>query len=390
MVEFEVAVQTILSNAIVLDTETIALKNARKRVLAADTFYDIAMPPFNKSAMDGYACRLQDIAGELEIIEVISAGKKPEKSIGEHQCAKIMTGAVVPEGADCVVMIEYSKEESGKVTFSTTKTKPNICYTGEDVQVDDLALPKNSLLTARHIPVLAGAGASDVLVYRRPRVSVFATGSELVEPHEKPLSFQIRNSNSSQIMAQLDEIGVNGKYGGIINDDFNETKAKMGHAFEKSDVVILSGGVSEGDFDFIPKVIKELGFDILLTRIAVQPGKPIIFARKGNKFCFGLAGNPASSFVQFELYLKPFLYKMMGYDFQAQIVSATLTEAYFRKKTDRLKFIPASLTEDFTVSPVEYHGSAHINALVNANCLMMIPMGVSEIKKGEKADARRI
>jgi len=237
---------------------------------------------------------------------------------------------------------------------------------------------------------LAGAGITEPEVFCQPRVTVFATGSELVEPEEKPQPFQIRNSNSSQMIAQLEEIGLRGKYGGIISDNFDETKQKIAYAFEKSDVVLLSGGVSEGDFDFIPSVIGELGFETLLTRIAVQPGKPVIFARKGNKYCFGLAGNPASSFIQFELYLKPLLYKLMGFHFEPKIFKATLKEGYFRKKADRLKFIPAYLEENLMVSPVEYHGAAHINALINSNSMILMPIGVSEFKKGEQVDVRRL
>lgn len=389
MVEYEIAIQTILSNATLLKSESVELKNALGRVLKTSVFYDIAMPPFNKSAMDGFACRKQDLGNELEMIETVWAGKKPEKIIGLNQCAKIMTGAVVPEGANVVVMKEYSTEKDGRVNFSITKSKSNICGIGEDVQVGDLALASNTLLSSRHIPVLAGAGAARPEVYGQPRVSVFATGSELVEPSKKPKSFQIRNSNSAQMMAQLQELRIDGDYRGIISDNFDETKAKIEAAFEDHDIVILSGGVSEGDFDFIPTVIKELGFEILLTRIAVQPGKPIIFARNENKYCFGLAGNPASSFVQFELYLKPFIYKMMGYNYKSKVVQATLTSDYSRRKTDRLKFIPAFLNNDLSLSQIEYHGSAHINALINANCLLMVPIGVSEIKKGEEVDVRQ-
>ena len=269
MVEYPIALDIILSNTTELGHEHVKLKHAHRRILALDTYYDIALPPFNKSAMDGYACRMQDMNGTLDIIEVISAGKKPEKVIGPNQCAKIMTGAVVPEGADCVVMREYAEETGkSKVTFTITKTKTNICTTGEDVKVGDLALRERSLLTARHIPILAGAGITEPLVYRRPRVTVFATGSELVEPEAIPQPFQIRNSNASQMIAQLEELGLKGKYGGIISDQFEETKQKIAYAFEKSDVVVLSGGVSEGDFDFIPAVIAELGFTTLLTRIS--------------------------------------------------------------------------------------------------------------------------
>lgn len=388
MVEFHEALEIILSNAVELELEKVDLKEARGRVLAEDTFYDVAMPPFNKSAMDGFACRQQDIVNELEIVEIVFAGKEPEKIIGKNQCAKIMTGAVVPEGADCVVMKEYSEEANNKVSFTINKTKSNICYFGEDVKVGESALTKKTLLTTRHIPILAGAGVTEPLVARLPRVSVFATGSELVEPHEKPLSFQIRNSNSSQMMAQLEEIKVKGKYGGIISDDFQETKEKIDNAFEKNDVVILSGGVSEGDFDFIPSVIKELGFEILVTRIAVQPGKPIIFARNGNKYCFGLAGNPVSSFIQFELYIKPFLFKLMGYELKPKMAKATLQKDYKRKKADRLKFIPAHLNEDMHINPVEFHGSAHINALIHSNSMIVMSIGISEFKKGEIVNVR--
>lgn len=389
MIEFQEALHIIKSNSSQLGTEPIQLEQALNRVLAKNTYYDVNIPPFNKSAMDGYACRMQDISNQLEVIEIIHAGKKPENTIGENQCAKIMTGAVVPQGADCVIMKEHIDVISeNTVKCSTGKTKANICYTGEDVKVNDLALPKSSLLTARHIPILAGAGNSQIEVYKQPKVTVFATGSELVEPNEQPLSYQIRNSNSSQMMAQLLEMGITGNYAGIVKDNFEETETNFSKALETSDVIIMSGGVSVGDFDFIPLVIEKLGFEILLTRSAIQPGKPVIFARKGNKYCFGLAGNPASSFVQFELYLKPFLYGLMAFDFIPVMTKAKITESYFRKKTDRLKFIPAVLHSNHSITPVEYHGAAHINALINANSLILMPIGTSELKEGEEVDAR--
>jgi len=390
MIDYNEALQIIFTNAIEFGKEKVKLKNAHQRVLAQNTYYDVALPPFNKSAMDGYACRLEDINNELEVIEVIHAGKKPEKVVGPNQCSKIMTGAVVPEGADCVVMREYVEEKAeNRIICTIEKTKSNICYTGEDVKVGDLALPEKTWLTPRHMPILAGAGIVEPLVFRQPRVTVFATGSELVEPDQNPQSFQIRNTNSSQMMAQLQEQGLKGKYGGIITDNFDVTKDKIAWAFQKSDVVILSGGVSEGDFDFIPSVIESLGFEILITRIAVQPGKPLLFARLGNKYCFGLAGNPASSFIQFELYIKPFLYRLMGYNWEPKIVQAKLGEDYFRKKTDRLMFTPAFLDDNQTVVPVNYHGAAHINALTQANALFMMPIGVSKFSKGDLVDVRR-
>ncbi len=389
MIEFREALALILSNASILGTEKVKLTQVHQRVLAGNTAYDMNIPPFDKSAMDGYACRMEDISNELEVIETIFAGKKPELTIGKNQCAKIMTGAVVPNGADCVVMKEVIEERpNNKVFCITGNTKANICYTAEDVKVGDMALPVGTFLTAKHLPILAGAGEVDLTVYKQPRVSVFATGSELVEPNEKPLSHQIRNSNSTQMIAQLAELGLSGEYRGIIRDNIDETQQKIAKALEVSDVIILSGGVSVGDFDFIPEVIEKLGFEIILTRSAIQPGKPIIFARKGNQYCIGCAGNPASSFIQFDLYLKPFLLALEGYKWKPLMTKAALTQDYHRNKTDRLLFMPARLNGDGSVTPVEYHGAAHINALINSNCLVLMPLGVADFKKGEVVDVR--
>lgn len=391
MIEFHEAQALIQSNSVTLGTEKVDLADAHQRVLAVDAYYDVSLPPFDKSAMDGYACRMADINNKLEVIEIISAGKKPESVIGENQCAKIMTGAVVPEGADCVIMKEHIEElADGRILCTKGKTKANICYTAEDIKVGDLALAKKTYLSAKHLPILAGAGVAKPEVYVQPRVSVFATGSELVEPHETPQSYQIRNSNSSQMIAQLAEQGLSGTYRGIIRDNFDETKTKISNALKESDVIIMSGGVSVGDFDFIPEVIEALGFEILLSRSAIQPGKPIIFARKGKQYCIGLAGNPASSFIQFNLYIQPFLYALSGYDFKAKMSKAVLTEDFSRKRTERLLFAPSKLNGDGTVTPVEYHGAAHINALINSDSMILMPIGVASFKKGDIVDVRSL
>lgn len=389
MIEFHDAQQIILSNASIKATEQVALANAHQRVLASNTYYDLSMPPFDKSAMDGYACRMEDINDELEVIEIIYAGKKPEHHIGPKQCAKIMTGAVVPQGADCVIMHEHTEiVADNKIICPSGKTKPNICYRGEDIQKGDMALPQGSLITSKHLPILAGAGIAQVEVYKQAKVGVFATGTELVEPHEKPLPHQIRNSNSSQTIAQLNEMGITGSYRGIIKDNYSETKEKISEALKDNDVVIMSGGVSEGDFDFIPAVIRDLGFEILLTRSAIQPGKPIIFARKGDKYCFGLAGNPASSYIQFSIYVKPFLYRLSGYKLEDETYKLKLNQDFNRRKSQRLLLLPAHHQFDGNVSLIEYHGSAHINALIHANCLIQVPIGISTLKQGDIVDVR--
>lgn len=389
MIQYQEALELIRSYAATGSIEAVDLAGARQRVLAEDTRYDSNIPPFNKSAMDGYACRAADIGQILSVLEIIYAGSAPSKRIGPGECSKIMTGAVVPRGADCVFTVEDAEVKGeNKVVCSNLETATNICYEGEDVVKGDMALKKHSLITSRHIPLLAGAGIVSPRVFSRPAVSIFATGSELVEPDHKPLPHQIRNSNSYQMLAQLGEMGICGEYGGIIKDDKKYTEQKIDEAFQNSNLVLLTGGVSAGDSDFVPDVLADLGFDMILTRSAIQPGKPIIFATKDKKYCFGLAGNPVSSFIQFELYVKPFIYSLMGHNFQPEVRTAQLGGDLDRRKADRLKFVPAYLDEKNIARPLEFHGSAHIDALSNANCIIEMPIGKYEIKKGETVHVR--
>jgi molybdopterin molybdotransferase len=391
MLEYKTALDLILSTAQSLPAEKVELQKSLKRILAEDVFHDMDMPPFHKSAMDGFACRREDLHNELEIIETIYAGKLPEKKLQKNQCCKIMTGAVVPDGADVV----FKKEDArltgeNRVVCQNLKTGNNICYRGEDIKTGEKVLEKGILLSPRHLPTLAGAGITRPVVYRLPEVTVFATGTELVEPGEKPLSFQIRNSNSAQLLGQLSELNIQAAYGGIIIDDEKVLTEKLANALNTSDVVMLTGGVSVGDFDLIPDILSGLNLDILVTTTAIKPGKPMVFARKDEKYCFGLSGNPVSSFVQFELYAKPFLYALMGFDFHPGILKLPLGKEMKWRKQDRLNFIPVNITAQMEVVPVEFHGSAHINALSRAAHLMEVPKGVEKLEKGELVDVRPV
>jgi molybdopterin molybdotransferase len=391
MLEYKDALELIISTAKILPVEKVELRDSLKRVLATDVIHDMDMPPFNKSAMDGYACRQADLSNELEVIETIFAGKLSEKKIVKNQCYKIMTGAVVPPEADFVFKKEIAEvTDSGKVICQKPSSPNNICYRGEDIQKGQIVLNKSTLLTPRHLPVLAGAGVSRPNVYSQPKITVFATGTELVEPAEQPKSFQIRNSNSSQLLAQILELGIIANYGGIIKDEEAVLTEKVSTVLDSSDIVFLTGGVSVGEYDFMPAVIQNLGFEILVSATAIKPGKPMVFARKGDKYCFALSGNPVSSFVQFELYAKPFLYAMMGQNFEQKILTFPLGKEFIRKKADRINFVPANVNEKMEAIPVEFHGSAHINALSGASYLMEVPKDVKTIEKGEKVNVRPI
>lgn len=383
MISYEEAYKVVIGRACMLSRETVPLEEARGRVLAEDIVMDMDMPPFDKSAMDGYACREKDLPGPLRVVEIIQAGTVPQKEIGLGECAKIMTGAMVPGGADCVVMVEYcSLDEDGQVRVAGHKGERNICNKGEDLRVGDKILEGGTLLEARHIAMLAMAGYDKPTVIRQPRVGLIATGSELVEPERKPEIGQIRNSNSWQIRAQLEDIGVNVNYYGIIDDVEAKLDKAMKHVLEENDVVLFSGGVSMGDYDFVPNVMARNGLEILFDAIAMQPGKPTTFGEGGGRYCFGLPGNPVSTFLQCEILVKPFLHALMGHAFSPPWRHCILADGFRRKKTGRAAWAPVVCVSEGVVSPVTYHGSAHIAALADAYGFMVVPQGIAALEKG--------
>ncbi len=391
MIPFDIALQTVLDNTILQDTEKVTIEKALGRVLAADVCSDIDMPPFDKSAVDGYACRRQDILNELEIVEIVPAGKVPRKTIAENQCVKIMTGAMIPLGADCVLMVEHTGMiGENKIKFLRNDTSANIAYKAEDVQKGRLVLEKGVVLKPEHIAVLAAVGCYEPEVSKKPKISIISTGDELVEPYQVPEMSQIRNSNSWQLLAQAQQMHVDATYEGIIRDDEQSTLQIIDKAFEDSDVVLLTGGVSMGDYDFVPEMMIKSGFEILFRTIAIQPGKPTVFGKKAGKYCFGLPGNPVASYVMFEILVKPLLFGMMGHDFSPVMRPMPFAQEYKRRIAERLSLIPVMFNNDGTVSVINYHGSAHIHALAFAQGLAFVPIGVNTISKGEMADVRPI
>ncbi|MHC4460588.1 MAG: molybdopterin molybdotransferase MoeA [Planctomycetota bacterium] len=391
MIKFDDAFEIMMDSARRLGTERVDIEHALNRVLAEMIVSDIDMPPFHKSAMDGYACRRADLANELTVIETIPAGLPPNKAIAQNQCAKIMTGAVVPEGADCVIMVEYTKSVAeNRIRFTGSSTANNICLKGEDIKKGDVVLRSGRRLAAQHIAVLASHGWVKPLVSLQPRVGIIATGNELVEPSQKPTACQIRNSNGFQSAAQVTSVGAIATNYGIAVDTEEDIEAKLTKAITENDVVILSGGVSVGDYDLVREILEKNKIKLMFEKVAVKPGKPMVFAVSDEVFCFGLPGNPVSTFVMFELLVKPFLFKMMGYDFRPAVTHKQLEKTIKRKKTDRDAWLPVIFTNDNKVASIEYHGSAHINALCEADGLLCIRSGAAEIKEGTTVAVRQI
>lgn len=370
-------------------TEKIDLTNALHRILQEDVVADINMPPFDKSAMDGYACKMEDIGNEMEVLEVIHAGALPKFVIGKNQCSKIMTGAAVPEGADCVFMVEHSKNLDEKIVICTnSKTAKNICYCGEDYKKGEVLISKGTIIKESQIAVLAGAGYSQLIVTKQLKIALVTTGSELVEPSEIPPAGKIRNSNSSQISAQLKKIGLDVTYLGLAKDNYQKLSDLLISTFNEFDVLIFTGGASVGDFDFIPHILKEQKFNILWERTGLKPGNPMTVAHKGDKYCIGLSGNPVSSLVQFEFIAKPFLFKLLNAHHSPLRIKSEMASGFFRKKADRFAVIPVLINADGKIETINFHGSAHINSLVFANALMEVPVGISKIEKGDSVHVR--
>jgi len=273
---FDDALQIVRDQVRFAGTETVPLDQSLGRVLAEDVVSDMDMPPFDKSAMDGYACRHADLQNELRVIETIPAGYAPQKTIGPNECSKIMTGAIVPAGADYVVQVECTVE-SGTDSIRITGATPrdNICKKAEDIRRGDTVLKKGVRIGPQHIGVLATAGYATPVVARQPIVGVVTTGDELVEPGSTPAPAQIRNSNGHQLCAQVRQAGGLATYYGIVSDTVAAIDAVVKQAAAACDVILLSGGVSMGEFDLVPGILAQNGFNLLFEKIAVNSARNI-------------------------------------------------------------------------------------------------------------------
>lgn len=393
MITLDKAIEIVLSQAKPnFIAEKVNLWDSIGRVLSADVISDMNMPPFNKTAVDGYACRMSDAKSELEVIETIAAGSVPIKVVGKDQCSKIMTGAMIPQGADCVLMVEDTKEVGqNRIVFTGSTPRANICILGEDIRTGDVAINKGTTILPQHIAIMAALGCTQPLVASKPSVAVIVTGDELVEPNQIPTGGQIRNSNGHQLVGQIIKANAKPNYIGIVKDTEEATYNAISKALDESDIVILTGGVSMGDFDHVPAVLKKLGVEILFSSISVQPGKPTKFGVKDGKLVYGLPGNPVSSYMQFEILVKPAIQRLMGGEpTEKAIARLPLAKTFKRSKTERLGLIPVKVSDDHKVEIAEFHGSAHIFALANAEGYITIPLGESEIKEGELVDVRPI
>jgi molybdopterin molybdotransferase len=369
----------------------VPLKEALGRVLTEDVYADRDVPPFSRATMDGYACRREDLPGPLTVQESIPAGKTPSRKVGKGQCSKIMTGGMIPEGANCVIMQEYVDADSVEgIFFTGSKTDRNIHPRAQDLKEGDLLLPTGTILTPGHLGNISSTGKLQVRVAKQLNIGILATGSELVDPDRLPEGAQIRNSNSQQLAAQVRRAGHNPKILGIVEDSGEIMAERISDALELLDLLLLTGGASVGELDLVPGVLEDLGLHLEFQQVAIQPGKPVSFAHRGGDVCFGLSGNPVSSFVQFEVLVRPYLEICTGAIPLNKRIRLPLEKGYQRHRADRQFFLPVYFTERGGCDPVDYHGSGHLHALAKAVGFAEMPAGQNVIEKGDLVHVRLI
>jgi len=400
MISVEEALSHILNSISPLDPEKTDILNALGRVIGEDIYSGRNIPPKDNSAMDGYALRSDDTKGAtseapaiVESIEDIPAGYPSQKTIGRGQAARIMTGAFVPEGADTVVKVEDTDREGNRVKiFVESPRGDNIRYSGEDVKIGDLVIPKGKIAGPAEVGMLASLGRSFITVYQRPLVAIIATGDEIVDVDEDTSGDKIISSNSYSINAQVRECGAVALQTGIAKDR-EESLIAAFRAASRADVIISSGGVSVGDYDFVKDVMAQMGTNIEFWQVAQRPGKPLAFGTMQGKLVFGLPGNPVSSMITFEEYVRPALLKMMGREeIFRRTVTATLMEDV-KKKRGLKHFIRArvkKLGTNFVVSTTGEQGSGILKSMVLANGIIVLPEDISLAKKGDEVTVQLI
>ena len=388
MIDWTDARQMMLDRARPGKPESVPLKGALGLILASEVRARHDVPPFDNSAMDGYAVCAADSAGAspvrpvaLETMGFLPAGEWAESAIVPGQATKIMTGAPVPPGADAVIMVEVTRTDGKRVEIlSEVVEGENIRRAGEDVREGDRVAEEGDRLTPALIGLIAAVGHPEVKVHSRPRVGILITGDELVEPGEDLPPGKIRNSNAYSLYAQVLDVGAEPVEFDVVPDDPTRLRDAFSEAFGRCDLVLSSGGVSMGDLDFVEDSVGEAGAEILFTAIAQKPGKPMVGGAVGDVLFFGLPGNPVSVMVCFEVYVRPIIRKMLGFaDIYRPTITGTFEKGY-RKKPGRMEWVRVVIDRSggrYVLSPSAAQGSGILSSMVRGEGLAEVPREVS-------------
>jgi len=388
------AQKTVFEATKTLGLEKVSLLDALDRVLGEDIIAARDNPPWDNSAMDGFAVRWEDIKQEhaitkpvaLKVVEDVPAGTVATKTVGPGQAIRIMTGAPIPKGADTVVKVEETEPSKDTVKiFKEVERGGNIRPQGEDVKKGDCIIAKGTQIRPAEAGMLAILAKSFVLVYQRPRVAILSTGDELADLDERFDEEKIINSNSYGTAAAVQEAGGIPILLGIAKDQPAALKEKISHGLN-ADILVLSGGVSMGDYDFTKAVFKDLGAEMNFWKLAIRPGQPLAFGKIQGKLAFGLPGNPVSSMVTFEQLVRPAMLKMGGHRSYGRPVVQAAFQEKFSKRTDRRHFLRGILSREnnvLTVRTTGDQGSGILTSMVKANGLIDVPEEVERLSPGD-------
>jgi molybdenum cofactor synthesis domain-containing protein len=398
MIPISEAVDIVLRQTSRLEGESVALDDALNRVLAEDIVADCDLPPFDRAQMDGYAVRAADVAStpaQLHIVGESAAGRGWHHEMKGGEAVRIMTGAPVPAGADAVQQVELTRESNGHVEIlEPVDAGRSIVRRAAEIKAGETVLRSGEDINAAMVATVASFGYAQVEVGRRPRVAIMATGSELVDIDRKPGADQIRDSNNYTLAAYARLAGATVERLPLAGDDTEELKRQMSEAAARSDVLITSGGVSMGVYDFTKAALKELGAEIFFERVSLRPGKPTVFARLGNTLVFGLPGNPVSVAVTFNLFARTALRVLQGAQEPALKEETAMLARDLKGSIERESYLPATLRTDengtLLAEPLKWGGSSDFVAFARATALINVPAGVKMIDAGSPVKIVRL
>jgi molybdopterin molybdotransferase len=372
--------------------EIVPLEEVRGRVLAEDVVADRDLPPFHRAIRDGYALRADDLntpPAVLRCVGEVPAGQHFEGKVERGQCVSIMTGAPLPVGADAVVMVEHARSSGQHIEIQRRVEQwENVVLQGSEAARGTCVLARGKRLRAAEMGLLAAVGKVRVAVYRQPRVALLPTGDEVVPVEQRPQWFQIRNSNAITLSAQVTAAGGVPVQLGIAPDRMDALREMIERGLN-SDLLLLSGGVSMGRFDLVEKVLAELGAEFFFQGVAIRPGKPLVFGRVRDRFFFGLPGNPVSTFVTFELFVRPAIAMLGGAGFEPPLLLRARLAKPHRHSSGLTMFMPARVgvqNGDPVVELVNWQGSGDLVGAAAANCFLVIHPDQTELAAGDWVD----
>ena len=387
------AVELVMSHAGELGSELVAFEESYGRILAEPLIATVDVPPFNRSPYDGYAIRSEDTAGAsgtsritFNVIDHIGAGEVSAKTLKAFDAIRIMTGAQLPAGADAVAMFEQTVENGQSFTIRKPFERlENVSLQGEDVAKDEVVIERGHLINPGTIALLATFGYTQVEVAKLPTVGILSTGTELLAVADALVPGKIRNSNGPMIMTQLKRMGIACKMYGMSIDNLDESYQAVKEAAQETDCLITTGGVSVGDFDFLPAIYERLGAKVLFNKVAMRPGSVTTVAVADGRYLFGLSGNPSACFTGFELFVRPALLQMMGSQKPFVPHTTALLAEDFEKANPFTRFVRA-VYDGATVRPAGFNKSNAVSSIARGNALIVLPGGSRGFVKGDRVD----